>query len=163
MRDRPRLTLELVCAALLALCCVLSAVLAVLEPASLLVLVPALVLIAVALILGGRHIRRAVCRAVSCTKFEGSELQLSLESLHLPAALLSGKTMVWYNDAFRQRLLAGEDAFLQPVSRAMAFIAMEPPSSFETEAIRNEISKVFRSLRPLSPDDIAHNLSLIHI
>ena len=65
MRDRPRLTLELVCAALLALCCVLSAVLAVLEPASLLVLVPALVLIAVALILGGRHIRRAVCRAVS--------------------------------------------------------------------------------------------------
>ena len=39
----------------------------------------------------------------------------------------------------------------------MAFIAMEPPSSFETEAIRNEISKVFRSLRPLSPDDIAHN------
>ena len=119
MRDRPRLTLELVCAALLALCCVLSAVLAVLEPASLLVLVPALVLIAVALILGGRHIRRAVCRAVSCTKFEGSELQLSLDSLHLPAALLSGKTMVWYNDAFRQRLLAGEDAFLQPVSRAL--------------------------------------------
>ena len=40
----------------------------------------------------------------------------------------------------------------------MAFIAMEPPSSFETEAIRNEISKVFRSLRPLSPDDIAHNI-----
>ena len=39
----------------------------------------------------------------------------------------------------------------------MAFIAMEPPSSFETEAIRNEISKVFRSLRPLSPDDIVHN------
>ena len=119
MRDRPRLTLELVCAALLALCCVLSAVLAVLEPASLLVLVPALVLIAVALILGGRHIRRTVCRAVSCTKFAGSELQLSLDSLHLPAALLSGKTMVWYNDAFRQRLLAGEDAFLQPVSRAL--------------------------------------------
>lgn len=40
----------------------------------------------------------------------------------------------------------------------MAFIAMEPPSSFETKAIRNEISKVFRSLRPLSPDDIAHNI-----
>ena len=35
---------------------------------------------------------------------------------------------------------------------------MEPPTSFETEAIRNEISKVFRSLRPLSPDDIAHNI-----
>ena len=39
----------------------------------------------------------------------------------------------------------------------MAFIAMEPPSSFEPESIRNEISKVFRSLRPLSPADIERN------
>ena len=119
MRDRPRLTLELACAALLALCCVLAAVLAVLKPVSLLVLAPALALIAAGLILGGRHIRRSVCRAVGCTRFEGSELQLSLETLRLPAALLSGKTMVWYNDAFRTRLLAGEDAFLQPVGRAL--------------------------------------------
>ena len=37
----------------------------------------------------------------------------------------------------------------------MAFIAMEPPATFEPEAIRDEIAKVFRSLRPLSPDDIA--------
>ncbi|MCU6769118.1 glucose-6-phosphate dehydrogenase [Barnesiella propionica] len=33
----------------------------------------------------------------------------------------------------------------------MAFIAMEPPSGFDTEAIRDEIVKVFRSLRPLTP------------
>lgn len=39
----------------------------------------------------------------------------------------------------------------------MAFIAMEPPATFEPEAIRDEIAKVFRSLRPLSPDDIARN------
>lgn len=39
----------------------------------------------------------------------------------------------------------------------MAFVAMEPPATFEPEAIRDEISKVFRSLRPLSPDDIARN------
>ncbi len=39
----------------------------------------------------------------------------------------------------------------------MAFTAMEPPSSFEPEAIRNEISKVFRSLRPLSREDICRN------
>lgn len=39
----------------------------------------------------------------------------------------------------------------------MAFIAMEPPATFEPEAIRDEISKVFRSLRPLSRDDIARN------
>lgn len=39
----------------------------------------------------------------------------------------------------------------------MAFIAMEPPATFEPEAIRDEIAKVFRSLRPLSPDDIARH------
>ncbi|WP_273198201.1 glucose-6-phosphate dehydrogenase [Barnesiella viscericola] len=39
----------------------------------------------------------------------------------------------------------------------MAFIAMEPPANFEPEAIRDEISKVFRSLRPLSRDDIARH------
>lgn len=41
--------------------------------------------------------------------------------------------------------------------QVMAFIAMEPPATFEPEAIRDEISKVFRSLRPLSRDDIKHN------
>ena len=119
MRSRLRLSLELLCAALAALCCVLTAVVAALYPPALLVLVPALALIAVAIVLGGWHLRRAICRAVNCTRFEGSELQLSLASLGLPAALLSGKTLVWYNEAFRARLLAGEDAFLQPVSRAL--------------------------------------------
>ena len=108
MRSRLRLSLELLCAALAALCCVLTAVVAALYPPALLVLVPALALIAVAIVLGGRHLRRAICRAVNCTRFEGSELQLSLGSLGLPAALLSGKTLVWYNEAFRARLLAGD-------------------------------------------------------
>mgnify|MGYP002801111947 CR=1 FL=1 len=119
MRNRPRLTLELICAALLALCCVLGAVLALLRPVALLALVPALAIIAAALILGGRRLRRSVCRAVTCARFEGSELQLDLGALRLPAALLCGKTLVWYNEAFKARLLAGEDAFLQPVSRVL--------------------------------------------
>src|SRR5690606_12100239 len=36
-------------------------------------------------------------------------------------------------------------------------IAMEPPSSFESEALRNEIVKVFESLRPLKEEDIIKN------
>ncbi len=39
----------------------------------------------------------------------------------------------------------------------MAFIAMEPPSTFEAEAIRDEIGKVFKALRPLSPESIRQN------
>lgn len=37
-------------------------------------------------------------------------------------------------------------------------IAMEPPSSFESDALRNEIVKVFESLRPLKEEDIIKNV-----
>lgn len=36
----------------------------------------------------------------------------------------------------------------------MAFVAMEPPAAFESETIRDEIVKVFRSLRHFSEEDI---------
>ncbi len=37
-------------------------------------------------------------------------------------------------------------------------VAMEPPSSFDSNAIRNETLKVFQALRPLTVDDIKHNV-----
>ncbi len=38
--------------------------------------------------------------------------------------------------------------------QVMAFTAMESPSSLEPMAIRNEILKVFQSLRPIRPEDV---------
>jgi len=40
----------------------------------------------------------------------------------------------------------------------VALTAMEPPAEFSSLAIRNEVLKVFQSLRPLSADDIAKNV-----
>ena len=40
----------------------------------------------------------------------------------------------------------------------VAMIAMEPPSSFKTAAVRNESLKVFQSLRPLKGKDIEKNV-----
>jgi glucose-6-phosphate 1-dehydrogenase len=37
-------------------------------------------------------------------------------------------------------------------------VAMEPPATFEADAIRNETLKVFQSLRPLSEEDICKNV-----
>ncbi len=119
MRNRPRLALELFTAGLLVLCLALAALVAVLRPVALWALAPVLAAVCLALVLGGRSLRSAVCRAVSCTRLEGSELQASLEELRLPAALLSGKTLVWYNRAFKARLLAGEDVLLEPVNRVL--------------------------------------------
>ena len=39
-----------------------------------------------------------------------------------------------------------------------AITAMEPPSSLEPQAIRNEILKVFQSLRPISKDEIKNHV-----
>lgn len=38
----------------------------------------------------------------------------------------------------------------------VGLVAMEPPSSLEPLAIRNEILKVFQSFRPINPDDVIH-------
>lgn len=40
----------------------------------------------------------------------------------------------------------------------LALVAMEPPSSFDSNAVRNEKLKVFQSLRPLSETDIYTNI-----
>ncbi len=40
----------------------------------------------------------------------------------------------------------------------LALVAMEPPMSIQSEAIRNEKLKVFEALRPLSKDDLEHNV-----
>lgn len=37
-----------------------------------------------------------------------------------------------------------------------ALVAMEPPTTIEATSIRNETLKVFQSLRPLNPDDLAN-------
>jgi len=37
-------------------------------------------------------------------------------------------------------------------------IAMEPPASFESNAIRDETLKVFQSLRPMKPEDVEKNV-----
>lgn len=40
----------------------------------------------------------------------------------------------------------------------VGMVAMEPPVIIEADAIRNEVLKVFQSLRPLSPDDVKKNV-----
>lgn len=119
MDPRPRFSLEVAAAGLLALCCVLTALVAVCDVRLLAVLLPLLALIALTLWLGARRLRKSIAAYVSAAPFEGSGLQASLAQLELPAALLSGKTLVWYNAAFDRQLLAGEGAVLQPVNRVL--------------------------------------------
>ncbi len=47
------------------------------------------------------------------------------------------------------------DIFQNHMMQLLALVAMEPSSSFEADAIRNEKSKVFTALRPIAIDDVA--------
>lgn len=46
------------------------------------------------------------------------------------------------------------DMFQNHLMQLMAFISMEPPASFQADAIRDEKVKALRSIRPLSPAEI---------
>lgn len=46
------------------------------------------------------------------------------------------------------------DMIQNHLMQLLGFVAMEAPSSFDAELMRDEIAKVFRSLHPLAPDDV---------
>ncbi len=52
------------------------------------------------------------------------------------------------------------DMFQNHMMQLLALTAMEPPSQFEADLVRDETCKVFRSLRPFSPQDNADRLAL---
>ncbi|MBI4964008.1 MAG: glucose-6-phosphate dehydrogenase [Desulfomonile tiedjei] len=52
------------------------------------------------------------------------------------------------------------DMFQNHMMQLLALTAMEPPSSFEADLVRDETCKVFRSLRPFSADDNGPRLLL---
>ncbi len=119
MKNRPRFTLEVITVGLLVLCIVLTAMLAVSNPRVLWALLPILALTVLGLWMAARIIRRYLADYVTGSSTEKGDLIAGLSGIQLPVLLLSGKTILWYNEAFRQRLLRGEDLILQPVSRAL--------------------------------------------
>lgn len=116
---KPRFTLEVFAGGLVVLCALLAALVGLMKPRLLWVLIPLVALVALAVLLLARRMRRGLARVLQCESFENSQAQLSLGALALPVALLSGKTLVWYNTPFRQRILADEDRLLAPVGKVL--------------------------------------------
>ncbi len=52
------------------------------------------------------------------------------------------------------------DMFQNHMMQLLALTAMEPPSRFEADQVRDEKAKIFRSLRPLQVGNVAQNLVL---
>ncbi len=57
--------------------------------------------------------------------------------------------------AYYEEAGAFRDVVENHVLQLLALVAMEPPSTFEADAVRDEKVKVFKALRPLSGDEVA--------
>lgn len=62
-------------------------------------------------------LRRGVRRVLSGKVPEGQTDNTGFGNLSLPVIVLSGGTLVWYNDAFKEQMTEGRDAALLPIDR----------------------------------------------
>jgi glucose-6-phosphate 1-dehydrogenase len=60
--------------------------------------------------------------------------------------------------AFYDKAGALRDMVQNHLIQLLALVAMEPPIAFNEKEFRNEVVKVYRSLRPLTPEEIAKNV-----
>ena len=106
-------------ASLAVLCGLLVLVLLVQRPTLWPVLLGLAVLWGVCMVVFRYRLRRWLARWVCGTSFEKSKTQYSLEQLSQPAALLSGETVLWYNERFRTRVLGGEELLASRVQKCL--------------------------------------------
>ena len=121
MKHKTRLTLAVLMTGLLAFCILLTVWLMALMPIRLIWL-PAAVLAVLFLLLAlfAREVRAFTGKWISGTKFgEKAKVRYSLESLPTPAALLSGKTVLWYNSSFLRDILQGEASPIEAASNLL--------------------------------------------
>jgi glucose-6-phosphate 1-dehydrogenase len=64
---------------------------------------------------------------------------------------------VEHRGPFYDRVGVVRDMFQNHLMQVVAMAAMEPPSSFEAEALRDERAKLLRAIRPFGPEDVLRN------
>lgn len=105
---------------LLSFACIgLGLLLALVSPTMLLVAVIILAVLSVVVILNIRRMRKMLARLLHGAGYSDSVTQMSLAKLSMPVLILSGKNIVWYNDAFLNDVMSGSECYLQSVFRVL--------------------------------------------
>ena len=111
--------MEMMTAALAVLCALLTLVLLIQRPSIWPVLLALVVAWGICMTAFRYQLRRWLSRWVRGDNFEKSKTKFSLEQLSQPTALLSGETVLWYNEQFRARLLGGQDMLTSRVQKVL--------------------------------------------
>ena len=122
-------------ACLAILCVLLMLVLLVQRPA----IWPVLVVLAAAWCIGmglfRYRLRSQLARWVCGGDFTKSKTKFSLEPLSQPVVLLSGETVLWYNDQFRQRMLGGQDLLVSRVQKVIPGLNLQQARTQEGQQL----------------------------
>lgn len=122
-------------ACLAILCVLLMLVLLVQRPA----IWPVLVVLAAAWCIGmglfRYRLRSQLARWVCGGDFTKSKTKFSLEPLSQPVALLSGETVLWYNEEFRQRILGGQDLLVSRVQKIIPGLDLQQARAQEGQQL----------------------------
>ena len=122
-------------ACLAILCVLLMLVLLVQRPA----IWPVLVVLAAAWCIGmglfRYRLRSQLARWVCGGDFTKSKTKFSLEPLSQPVVLLSGETVLWYNDQFRQRMLGGQDLLVSRVQKVIPGLDLQQARTQEGQQL----------------------------
>lgn len=119
MKKKPRWTLEMLTVSLAILCALLLLALLIQRPAIWPVLAVLAVLWGIAVAVFRYKLRGWVSRWVCGGDFKKSKAKFSLDPLPQPAAMLSGETVLWYNAAFRERILKGNDVLMSRAQKLL--------------------------------------------
>ena len=101
------------------LCALLTLVLLFQRPGIWVVLLALVILWGVCMVMFRYKLRRWMAQWVCGGTFEKSKTKFSLEQLSQPAAMLSGETVLWYNEQFRVRILGGVDVLTSRVQKVL--------------------------------------------
>lgn len=83
-----------------------------------------------------RRMRSIIRNLLHGSSYAGSETQFSFNALSVPVMILSGKDLVWYNDAFKDEILNGVDASLIAVSKLLPGLEIAKASEKGGQCIR---------------------------
>jgi c-di-AMP phosphodiesterase-like protein len=115
MKHRYRLGIEAAVVLLVLACVALAVPVAMLDPRWLILPAAAVAAALIVLLIRVHSFRKMVAGQISGNVFDASSVQFSLSGLSFPALLISGDSILWYNDAFREQVLGGEDRMLASV------------------------------------------------
>ena len=87
-----------------------------------------MVLVSIGIWLNARKIRKMIAKILRGPSGEATG-QYGLMALAIPVVILTGKNIIWYNDAFRAQVLQEDDMCLQPINKIFPGIDLQKCSS----------------------------------